>query len=1553
MKKELRLFLVGVAMLLFFQPFCYPQNLSWIHTMGSTDLDEIVSIDLDPFYNIVVGGHFRDTVDMNPGSGTDIKISSASGRAQVVSSFDKMGNYRWSRSLVAPNNFNWLYSVGVGPVGEVVVLGTFQTSLDIETGTGITTLNTATSSNYIAKYNDQGALKWVYPFGTPGYSNPGRAFVLKNKDILIVDAIMLSGARDIDPGPGVHMYTPSSYSDIAIIRLDSMGNQKWIKTYPANVGSSLLNFQLEEDSNQNLFMLFGFSDTTNFDPGGTNFTGTPPAWGSAMMLLKLDSAGDFQAGAPFYTNGGCLGYITLDSAGAVYMAGQVSSGVMDLNPGPGTFNTATCSSNQAFVGKYSASNLSFIWAKNVSCGVSTGFYDVGWCEPLSRLLLHGAGNMDYDPGPGYAYMTTALGAIGMLDSNGNFDRVGGIPFRSGTGFLLTPELDLFMADGFFGTVDADPSSSVQNIISSGSEDIFIAKYRVTSNAISGNVYRDFNLNGMFDTGDLPAFDIPVQSQSPSWFWSTNSAGDYQAWVDVGTTTLDIPSPPLYYTVAPASRNVSFSAIQSTSLNQDFALRPIAGISDVEIDIYSSRLRPGFMGRQYLWIQNVGTDTSAGVFRHVIDPRVSYVSAIPVPDSMVADTIYWSYSNLGPTRVLLASIDLAVSTGAPLGAWADFYAEVFTVRNDSTPLNNKDSLEIAFTGSYDPNDKMSEPSLNISPAAVAAGEWIEYTIRFQNTGNDTAFTVRIRDTLDANLDIGSIQMMHSSHFNYYNLSGAGNIEWVFPNILLPDSGTNQLGSNGYVKYRIKADSSLNAGDFMDNTAAIYFDYNAPVITNTTHLLVSSSLFAASVLHGPTCANDSAAQIEIVDNLPGTYEYSLDSISYQASPIFGGLAAGNFPVFIRDSSGHVATIVANIPPADSIRIDSVQVTDVLCFGGAGTLQIQVSGGGGGFSYSLDSATFVANPSFSGLNAGNYAVYVQDTTGCTASTSGITITAPTSPISFSGFQETPVSCAGASDGELTFSVTGGEGPYLYSINAVTYGTDSTFASLPGGVYTLYVEDNRGCTTYFTGNTLNEPAPISFVSYFYDSPVCAGDSNGNLTVNFTGGNGGFLYSLDSVSFSPANQFYGLPAGIYTAYVLDSVGCAAAVPWLGISEPSPLTDNGSLSTDVSCAGGTDGGISANVTGGNGGYQYSIDSLSWFSNNQFQGLSAGTYTLYATDSSGCRTTVPGLVVSEPAPLTDAGSFVTSVSCAGGMNGSITLNVAGGNGSYEFSQNSLNWFSNNQVTALAAGTYSFFVRDALGCLTVLNGFVVSEPAPLVDNGATVSMPACFGEASGGITLHVSGGIQPYSFSLNGGPSTADSSFANLPAGSYSATVTDSNGCQLTPVSISISAPDSLVLTNQITHAVGGANGIIQLGASGGTPPLQYSFNGGAFLPDSVFTNLSPGDYIVVLRDANGCELTDTLTVLSLTSTGEVISDEFGLNVFPNPTIGELNLTATGGEGHRIRRVMVYNAIGEKVYVSGPMECSTCNIDLGELANGTYLVNIETDKGIYTRKILVKD
>lgn len=204
-----------------------------------------------------------------------------------------------------------------------------------------------------------------------------------------------------------------------------------------------------------------------------------------------------------------------------------------------------------------------------------------------------------------------------------------------------------------------------------------------------------------------------------------------------------------------------------------------------------------------------------------------------PTTINGDTLVWDVNDFGTTSVFNSFlIRLQVDTLAQAGDLICFDVTVTPTNGDNNVNNNAFNFCYEVINSFDPNNKEVNPVGNIDTLQ----EWLTYTINFQNTGNAPALHIYIMDTLDSNLDANSMQLLTSSHQNYTQVFEGGVVKFNFPSINLPDSISDEPGSHGYVRYKVKLKENLPIGTVIKNTANIYFDFNAPIVTNTTETTI---------------------------------------------------------------------------------------------------------------------------------------------------------------------------------------------------------------------------------------------------------------------------------------------------------------------------------------------------------------------------------------------------------------------------------------------------------------------------------------------------------------------------------------------------------------------------------------------------------------------------------------------------------------------------------------------------------------------------------------------
>jgi uncharacterized repeat protein (TIGR01451 family) len=345
----------------------------------------------------------------------------------------------------------------------------------------------------------------------------------------------------------------------------------------------------------------------------------------------------------------------------------------------------------------------------------------------------------------------------------------------------------------------------------------------------GSVYYDDNQNGALDMGEKPYPNLIAKSEMTGYLAVSNTSGafDIPYFAGGADTITTILRNPYHFVTTPTT------VVQSTSnFVHQIGIGSVPNITDLTVDLTSFTLfRPGFVSTLMATIRNTGTLDAPSQFMFILDPNVQFVSSSPlVPSSIQGDTLWFQIPTIVVNTSFILTIELKADVVTPIGTDLSLMGQVITQSNDFAPLDNSSTIRTTVVGSFDPNDKAVEPE-NLHPDMVAKHENLYYTIRFQNTGNFPATFVRVLDTLDQNLNVASLLPVAASHPYTWTIRDRNILDVFFDNINLADSVSNEPASHGFIKFAIQADSTLQLGQSIKNSAAIYFDFNTPVITNT--------------------------------------------------------------------------------------------------------------------------------------------------------------------------------------------------------------------------------------------------------------------------------------------------------------------------------------------------------------------------------------------------------------------------------------------------------------------------------------------------------------------------------------------------------------------------------------------------------------------------------------------------------------------------------------------------------------------------------------------------
>lgn len=360
-------------------------------------------------------------------------------------------------------------------------------------------------------------------------------------------------------------------------------------------------------------------------------------------------------------------------------------------------------------------------------------------------------------------------------------------------------------------------------------------------SIYGTVFYDINENGILDIGEpnLPDGSLNIEPQSFSTF--NNSFSGITFYVAPGNYTISINEIEGWNLSTDSS---SFElAINATNAHDtiSFGLVPSEEISSILPQIVASPTRCNDSIKMTVVAKNIGTTTnSSNILWLEVDEEIPLVNFIDVPDYNQANKYGWNFNNLFPGYSLEKEIELVIPGPPDFAVGDSLYFRTYVDFTDQNGTHVSDTIDYVseMRCSYDPNDKLVYPNRRLGYTLF--DEALFYTIRFQNTGNDYAQNVVIRDTLDDNLEASSFRLISSSHPEILTTTQTGQeLAFYFNDIILPDSTTNLEGSQGYISFLINVASPIDEFTSIQNNAAIYFDLNPPIFTNTTENVMISS------------------------------------------------------------------------------------------------------------------------------------------------------------------------------------------------------------------------------------------------------------------------------------------------------------------------------------------------------------------------------------------------------------------------------------------------------------------------------------------------------------------------------------------------------------------------------------------------------------------------------------------------------------------------------------------------------------------------------------------
>lgn len=671
-----------------------------------------------------------------------------------------------------------------------------------------------------------------------------------------------------------------------------------------------------------------------------------------------------------------------------------------------------------------------------------------------------------------------------------------------------------------------------------------------------------------------------------------------------------------------------------------------------------------------------------------------------------------------------------------------------------------------------------------------------------------------------------------------------------------------------------------------------------ITQPTAITITQSSTVISVNGGSSTTTITAS------GGTGSLTYQLDGGTFQSSPVFAGVLAGNHTIVVKDGNNCTNTLNYTLTQPSVLVVSSSVTTAIPCNGQNGTITVLASGG---------TAPYTGAGAFIRA-AGTWSFTVTDAGGASQTTT-TTITQP-SAILISQSSTTITINGGTST--TTVTASGGTGGLTYKLDAGSFQGSNVFAGVLAGTHTITVKDANNCTntlTYtltqpsaliasssapsiscnggstnvtvsasggtppytgtgtfsrtagtFTFNVTDGGGAIATTTITISQPTAIavavgfGAAPATVTVTASGGVGGLTYNIDGGSFQSSNIFTNVAAGNHTVIVKDANSCTVSKSFtvgasLGIT---------AITNTILCNGGT-----AQITiGGTGGTPpYSGTGI------YFQPAGTTTYTI--TDNAGA-THDTTIVLTQPTPIAASVGF-TVIGTNGGTS-TVTVTASGGVGTLNYQIDGGSFQSGNTFSGILAGNHAIVVRDANGC-TVTRNFTITQPGVL-NISVAPSIILCYGNNSS-VVVTATGGTPPY---------IGTGTFPT-PAGTTTFSVTDQFGARHDTI-ITITQPTQITISVTTgTISVNGGNTTVTATASGGTSTLTYKLDAGSFQGTGSFSGVLAGTHTVTVKDGNNCTNTNTF---SISQPGQLfVTISLGTGIACNEGTQPVTVGATGG------------------------------------------------------------
>jgi len=793
----------------------FSQEIEWQNTIGGVGRDEMQCIQQTADGGYIIGG-----ISNSPISGD--KTEDCLGYNDYwILKLDSIGQIQW-QNTIGGSGPDFLSSIKQTTDGGYILGGYSASNISGDKNEDCLGYN----DYWVVKTDAYGNVQWQ---NTIGGSLDDKLIEIQ----LTADGGYILGGYSWSNVSGDKTENSYGESDYWIVKIDSVGNIIWQNTIGSNAFDNLNSIC---QTNDNGFILAGSSNSNIFGDKTENcIIGSNDYW-----IIKTDSLGNIQWQN---TIGGSLADFQ-PHIKQTFDGGYIIGGVSTSNATGDKSENCIGGSDYWLVKLDSIGSVQWDntiggnsddWLVSIIQSIDGGFYLGGFS--YSNLSADKAEN-NWSQSNYWILKTDSLGKIKWQNT------LGGTNLDQLTCIALCLDSNLIVGGISWSNFSGDKAEN-----SNGYADFWLIKLTDHFNLFNGKLFADLNSDSIKDNSEPVLSSRLIIEPTNGRLTFSDQYGNYSLSVLDSGNFYVYPLALNLYNSVPAIHGCHFSNIGQVDSLNDFAFQP-QGIFD-EVGISIDPIGAFISGTDSKYIINYNNYGTT-----IVSPRivlnldnVDFQSANVMPTLITTDSVVWILPTLSPFQSGSITVFVQVDLGLSDNTLINSIAHIEPYLTDVNQSNNYAGWEVytppsfgpppTFGFPFDPNNilvnlwSLSTPQLLLSP-------WLDYIINFQNTGTDTAINVKILNPIDTNkLNISTIEFVNSSHpvnLNWINYQR--NMEFKFDNILLPDSNVNEPLSHGFVHYRIKPKSNLVVGDTIKNFAAIYFDFNEPVITNTAQTVIVS-------------------------------------------------------------------------------------------------------------------------------------------------------------------------------------------------------------------------------------------------------------------------------------------------------------------------------------------------------------------------------------------------------------------------------------------------------------------------------------------------------------------------------------------------------------------------------------------------------------------------------------------------------------------------------------------------------------------------------------------